>query len=59
MAVMAESAVAQVKRSSMWTRAFESRNFLGAMFMVLGMVWLLILSRWHPAEIPDVEVESA
>ncbi|WP_441235431.1 carbohydrate ABC transporter permease [Bradyrhizobium sp. 930_D9_N1_4] len=42
MAVMAESAVAQVKRSSLWTRAFESRNCLGAMFMVPAIAILIL-----------------
>ncbi|MCK1654508.1 sugar ABC transporter permease [Bradyrhizobium sp. 149] len=42
MAVMAESAVAQVKRSSLWTRAFESRHFLGAMFMVPAIAILIL-----------------
>jgi multiple sugar transport system permease protein len=39
---MAESAVAQVKRSSLWTRAFESRHFLGAMFMVPAIAILIL-----------------
>jgi multiple sugar transport system permease protein len=42
MAVMAESAAAQVKRSSLWTRAFESRHFLGAMFMVPAIAILIL-----------------
>ena len=42
MAVMAESAVAQVKQSSLWTRAFESRHFLGAMFMVPAIAILIL-----------------
>lgn len=42
MAVMAESAVAQVNRSSLWTRAFESRNCLGAMFMVPAIAILIL-----------------
>ena len=42
MAVMAESTVAQVKRSSLWTRAFESRHFLGAMFMVPAIAILIL-----------------
>jgi multiple sugar transport system permease protein len=39
---MAESTVAQVKRSSLWTRAFESRHFLGAMFMVPAVAILIL-----------------
>jgi len=39
---MAESTVAQVKRSSLWTRAFESRHFLGAMFMVPAIAILIL-----------------
>ncbi|AHY51275.1 MULTISPECIES: carbohydrate ABC transporter permease [Bradyrhizobium] len=42
MAVMAESAVAQVKQGSLWTRAFESRNCLGAMFMVPAIAILIL-----------------
>ena len=42
MAVLAESAVAQVNRSSLWTRAFESRHFLGAMFMVPAIAILIL-----------------
>src|SRR3954447_21452796 len=42
MAVMAEPVAAQVKRSSLWTRAFESRNFLGAMFMVPAIAILIL-----------------
>ena len=42
MAVMAESTVAQAKRSSLWTRAFESRHFLGAMFMVPAIAILIL-----------------
>ncbi|WP_445221680.1 carbohydrate ABC transporter permease [Bradyrhizobium sp. Pa8] len=42
MAVMAESVAAQVKRSSLWTRAFESRHFLGAMFMVPAIAILIL-----------------
>ncbi|UQD77303.1 sugar ABC transporter permease [Bradyrhizobium japonicum] len=39
---MAESAVAQVKQASLWTRAFESRNCLGAMFMVPAIAILIL-----------------
>ncbi|MBR0727948.1 sugar ABC transporter permease [Bradyrhizobium japonicum] len=39
---MAESAVAQVKQGSLWTRAFESRNCLGAMFMVPAIAILIL-----------------
>ena len=42
MAVMAEPVAAQVKRSSLWTRAFESRHFLGAMFMVPAIAILIL-----------------
>ncbi|WP_247408249.1 sugar ABC transporter permease [Bradyrhizobium sp. 76] len=42
MAVMAEPVAAQVKRSSLWTRAFESRNFLGATFMVPAIAILIL-----------------
>src|SRR5438874_9478308 len=42
MAVMAESAVAQVKQISLWSRAFESRHFLGAMFMVPAIAILIL-----------------
>ena len=42
MAVMAEQGAAPVKRSSLWTRAFESRNFLGAMFMVPAIATLVL-----------------
>ena len=42
MAVMAEPGVAQIKRSSLWSRAFESRNFLGAMFMVPAIAILIL-----------------
>ncbi|MFT4120661.1 carbohydrate ABC transporter permease [Bradyrhizobium sp.] len=42
MAVMAEPVAAQVKRSSLWSRAFESRNCLGAMFMVPAIAILLL-----------------
>ncbi|MEP7308922.1 MAG: MFS transporter [Acidobacteriota bacterium] len=54
--------------SSYWTgyeldrAAWSPRSLsfaLGAMFMVPGVVWLLILSRWHSAESSDVEVKSA
>jgi MFS family permease len=37
----------------------QSLSFvLGVMFMVPGAIWLLILSRWHPAEQPSGEAES-
>jgi len=39
---MAEPVAAQVKRSSLWTRAFESRHFLGAMFMVPAIAILIL-----------------
>ncbi|MCK1410963.1 sugar ABC transporter permease [Bradyrhizobium sp. 76] len=39
---MAEPVAAQVKRSSLWTRAFESRNFLGATFMVPAIAILIL-----------------
>src|SRR6266704_2574566 len=42
MAVMAEHGAAQVTRSSLWSRAFESRNFLGAMFMVPAIAILVL-----------------
>jgi multiple sugar transport system permease protein len=42
MAVMAEPVAAHVKRSSLWTRAFESRHFLGAMFMVPAIAILIL-----------------
>jgi len=42
MAVMAESAVAPIKPASLWTRAFESRNCLGAMFMVPAIAILIL-----------------
>ncbi len=42
MAVMAEPIAAQVKRSSLWSRAFESRNCLGAMFMVPAIAILIL-----------------
>jgi MFS family permease len=54
--------------SSYWTgyeldrAAWSPRSLsfaLGAMFMVPGIVWLLILSRWHAADISDAEVKSA
>ena len=41
MAVLAEP-IAQPKRSSLWSRAFESRNFLGAMFMVPALAILIL-----------------
>ncbi|WP_083636462.1 sugar ABC transporter permease [Bradyrhizobium sp. AS23.2] len=42
MAVMAEPVAAQVRRSSLWSRAFESRNCLGAMFMVPAIAILIL-----------------
>ena len=42
MAAMAEPIAAQMKRSSLWSRAFESRNFLGAMFMVPAIAILIL-----------------
>ncbi|WP_375309523.1 sugar ABC transporter permease [Bradyrhizobium sp. A5] len=42
MAVMAEPVVAPVRRSSLWSRAFESRHFLGAMFMVPAIAILIL-----------------
>lgn len=42
MAVMAEPVAAPVKRSSLWSRAFESRHFLGAMFMVPAIAILIL-----------------
>ncbi len=42
MAVMAEPVAVLVRRSSLWSRAFESRNFLGAMFMVPAIAILVL-----------------
>ncbi|QDP25607.1 carbohydrate ABC transporter permease [Bradyrhizobium cosmicum] len=42
MAVMAEPVVAPGRRSSLWSRAFESRHFLGAMFMVPAIAILIL-----------------
>ncbi|MGT2440079.1 carbohydrate ABC transporter permease [Bradyrhizobium betae] len=42
MAVMAEPVVAPARRSSLWSRAFESRHFLGAMFMVPAIAILIL-----------------
>ena len=42
MAVIAEPVAAEIKRSSLWSRAFESRNFLGAMFMVPAIAILIL-----------------
>lgn len=42
MAVMAEPVAAPARRSSLWTRAFESRNCLGAMFMVPAIAILIL-----------------
>jgi len=42
MAVIAEPVAADLKRSSLWSRAFESRHFLGAMFMVPAIAILIL-----------------
>ncbi|MBR0962742.1 sugar ABC transporter permease [Bradyrhizobium diazoefficiens] len=42
MAVMAEPVAVPARRSSLWTRAFESRHFLGAMFMVPAVAILIL-----------------
>jgi len=42
MAVMAEPVAAPARRSSLWTRAFESKNCLGAMFMVPAIAILIL-----------------
>jgi multiple sugar transport system permease protein len=39
---MAEPVAAPARRSSLWTRAFESRNCLGAMFMVPAIAILIL-----------------
>ena len=63
MAVIAEPVAAQVKRGSLWTRAFESRNFLGAMFMVpaiailvLFLAYPLALGFWLDQPYPSLEL---
>ena len=42
MAILAEPSVATVKRTSMWSSAFQSRHFLGAMFMVPAITILVL-----------------
>jgi multiple sugar transport system permease protein len=39
---MAEPVAVPARRSSLWTRAFESRHFLGAMFMVPAVAILIL-----------------
>ncbi|WP_082069953.1 sugar ABC transporter permease [Bradyrhizobium sp. LTSP885] len=47
MAILAEPSVATIKRTSMWSSAFQSRHFLGAMFMVPA-VTILVLFLAYP-----------
>ncbi|WP_082077196.1 sugar ABC transporter permease [Bradyrhizobium sp. LTSPM299] len=42
MAILAEPSVATIKRTSMWSSAFQSRHFLGAMFMVPAITILVL-----------------